>query len=124
MHVNAFAQVSAVCVQESTLSVCVLSREPDGKRHAVGRVLFPLEGELGLAGRVLWKDLELEDDAQVVTHPHPECKKVIPQAYDCLIPSVLRAGGRPDFSVLQFVSTAPLGGGFESTRPPAANRCR
>uniref|UniRef100_A0A3B3D6Q8 Synaptotagmin XV n=1 Tax=Oryzias melastigma TaxID=30732 RepID=A0A3B3D6Q8_ORYME len=57
-------QVSAVCVQESTLSVCVLSREPDGKRHAVGRVLFPLEGELGLAGRVLWKDLELEDDAQ------------------------------------------------------------
>uniref|UniRef100_H2MX05 Synaptotagmin XV n=1 Tax=Oryzias latipes TaxID=8090 RepID=H2MX05_ORYLA len=57
-------QVSGVCVQECTLSVCVLSREADGKRHAVGRVLFPLKGELGLAGRVLWKDLELEDDVQ------------------------------------------------------------
>ncbi|RVE59841.1 hypothetical protein OJAV_G00192400 [Oryzias javanicus] len=58
------ADVSAVCVQESTLSLYVLSREPDGKRHAVGRVLFPLKEELGLAGRVLWKDLELEDDVQ------------------------------------------------------------
>lgn len=60
-------QVSGVCVPQSTLSVCVLSVEQDGKRHAVGRVLFPLEGELGHAGRVLWRDLEKEDDTQV-TH--------------------------------------------------------
>lgn len=58
-------QVSGVCVHQSTLSVCVLSVEQDGKRHVVGRVLFPLEGELGHAGRVLWKDLETEDDTQV-----------------------------------------------------------
>uniref|UniRef100_A0A8C9X473 Synaptotagmin XV n=1 Tax=Sander lucioperca TaxID=283035 RepID=A0A8C9X473_SANLU len=58
-------QVSGVCVPQSTLSVCVLSVEQDGKRHAVGRVLFPLEGELGQAGRVLWRDLETEDDTQV-----------------------------------------------------------
>ncbi|KAE8284012.1 Synaptotagmin-15 Chr10Syt Synaptotagmin XV [Larimichthys crocea] len=57
-------QVSGVCVPQSTLSVCVLSVEQDGKRHAVGRVLFPLEGELGHAGRVLWRDLEKEDDTQ------------------------------------------------------------
>ncbi|TDG97828.1 hypothetical protein EPR50_G00211960 [Perca flavescens] len=57
-------QVSGVCVPQSTLSVCVLSMEQDGKRHAVGRVLFPLEGELGQAGRVLWRDLETEDDTQ------------------------------------------------------------
>ncbi|XP_022599102.1 synaptotagmin-15-like isoform X1 [Seriola dumerili] len=57
-------QVSGVCVPQSTLSVCVLSVEQDGKRHAVGRVLFPLEGELGQAGRVLWRDLETEDDTQ------------------------------------------------------------
>ncbi|XP_076616554.1 synaptotagmin-15 [Chaetodon auriga] len=57
-------QVSGVCVSQSTLSVCVLSVEQDGKRHAVGRVLFPLEGELGQAGRVLWRDLETEDDTQ------------------------------------------------------------
>lgn len=57
-------QVSGVCVPRSTLSVCVLSVEQDGKRHAVGRVLFPLEGELGQAGRVLWRDLETEDDTQ------------------------------------------------------------
>ncbi|TKS89580.1 Synaptotagmin-15 Synaptotagmin XV [Collichthys lucidus] len=56
--------VSGVCVPQSTLSVCVLSVEQDGKRHAVGRVLFPLEGELGHAGRVLWRDLEKEDDTQ------------------------------------------------------------
>lgn len=43
----------------------MLSMEKDGKRHAVGRVNFPLEGELGQAGRVLWKDLEPEDDKQV-----------------------------------------------------------
>ncbi|CAG5904217.1 unnamed protein product [Menidia menidia] len=36
----------------------------DGKRHAVGRVLFPLEGELAHAGRVLWRDLEPEEDTQ------------------------------------------------------------
>ncbi|XP_071400718.1 synaptotagmin-15 [Centroberyx affinis] len=57
-------QVSGVCVSQSTLSVCVLSVEQDGKRHAVGRVLFPLEGELGQAGRVLWRDLETEEDTQ------------------------------------------------------------
>ncbi|XP_070783610.1 synaptotagmin-15 [Enoplosus armatus] len=57
-------QVSGRCVPQSTLSVCVLSVEQDGKRHAVGRVLFPLEGELGQAGRVLWRDLETEDDTQ------------------------------------------------------------
>ncbi|KAM4624590.1 synaptotagmin-15 [Polymixia lowei] len=57
-------QVSGVCVSQSTLSVCVLSVEQGGKRHAVGRVLFPLEGELGQSGRVLWKDLETEDDTQ------------------------------------------------------------
>lgn len=58
-------QVSVMCVSQSTLSVCVLSVQPDGKRRAVGRVLFPLEGELGQAGRVLWRDLETEDDTQV-----------------------------------------------------------
>ncbi|KAM7370504.1 hypothetical protein PAMP_010045 [Pampus punctatissimus] len=56
--------VSGVCVSQSTLSVCVLSVAQDGKRHAVGRVLFPLEGELGQAGRVMWRDLETEDDTQ------------------------------------------------------------
>ncbi|XP_034415227.1 synaptotagmin-15 [Cyclopterus lumpus] len=61
-------QVSGVCVPQSTLSVCVLSVEQDGKRHAVGRVLFPLEGELGQAGRVLWRDLETED--------HPQCSEL------------------------------------------------
>lgn len=59
-----------MCVPQSTLSVCVLSVEQDGKRHAVGRVLFPLEGELGQAGRVVWRDLETEDDAQVPTDTH------------------------------------------------------
>ncbi|XP_060883488.1 synaptotagmin-15 isoform X1 [Labrus mixtus] len=57
-------QVSRVCVPQGTLSVCVLSVEQDGKRHAVGRVLFALEGELGNAGRVLWRDLETEDETQ------------------------------------------------------------
>ncbi|AWP17973.1 Synaptotagmin-15 [Scophthalmus maximus] len=57
-------QVSGVCVPQSILSVCVLSVVQGGKRHAVGRVLFPLEGELGQAGRVLWRDLETEDDTQ------------------------------------------------------------
>ncbi|KAM9716932.1 synaptotagmin-15 [Menidia menidia] len=57
-------QVSGVCVPQSTLSVCVLSVGKDGKRHAVGRVLFPLEGELAHAGRVLWRDLEPEEDTQ------------------------------------------------------------
>lgn len=63
-------QVSGVCVPQSTLSVCVLSVVQDGKRHAVGRVLFPLEGELGQAGRVLWRDLETEDDTQVHDNTH------------------------------------------------------
>lgn len=45
--------------------MCVLSVSVEGKRHAVGRVLFPLEGELGQAGRVLWRELETEDDTQV-----------------------------------------------------------
>lgn len=58
-------QVSAVCVLQSTLSVCVLSVDKHGKRHAVGRVLFPLEGELGQAGRVLWRDLDPEEETQV-----------------------------------------------------------
>ncbi|XP_041830551.1 synaptotagmin-15 [Melanotaenia boesemani] len=57
-------QTSGVYVHESTLSMCVLSVEQDGKRHAVGRVLFSLEGELGQAGRVLWRDLEPEEDTQ------------------------------------------------------------
>uniref|UniRef100_A0A3B4F8M3 Synaptotagmin-15-like n=1 Tax=Pundamilia nyererei TaxID=303518 RepID=A0A3B4F8M3_9CICH len=57
-------QVSALHVLHSTLSVCVLSVEQDGKRHVVGRVLFSLEGEFGQAGRVLWRDLETEEDPQ------------------------------------------------------------
>ncbi|XP_077959421.1 synaptotagmin-15 [Gasterosteus aculeatus] len=57
-------QVSCVCVPRSTLSVCVLSVGQDGKRHVVGRALVPLEGELGQAGRVLWRDLETEDHVQ------------------------------------------------------------
>lgn len=52
-------------MSRSTLSVCVLSVSHDGKRHAVGRVLFPLEGELGQAGRVLWRDLDTEKHHQV-----------------------------------------------------------
>lgn len=60
-------QVSAVRVPRSALSVCVLSTEQDGRRRAVGRILFPLEGELGQAGRVLWRDLETEGDTQVPT---------------------------------------------------------
>uniref|UniRef100_A0A8C5DG33 Synaptotagmin-15-like n=1 Tax=Gouania willdenowi TaxID=441366 RepID=A0A8C5DG33_GOUWI len=55
-------QVSAACVSQSTLSVCVLSVSLDGKRHAVGLVLFPMEGELAHGGRVLWKDLETEEE--------------------------------------------------------------
>ncbi|XP_061564105.1 synaptotagmin-15 [Cololabis saira] len=57
-------QVSGACVRQSTLSVCVLSSQQGGKRHAVGRVLFPLEGEHVQAGRVLWRDLEPEEDLQ------------------------------------------------------------
>ncbi|XP_053709455.1 synaptotagmin-15 [Synchiropus splendidus] len=57
-------QVSGVSVSQSTLSVCVLSVTQDCKRQAVGRVLFTLEGELGQAGRVLWRDLEPEDHTQ------------------------------------------------------------
>ncbi|XP_061666764.1 synaptotagmin-15 isoform X2 [Syngnathoides biaculeatus] len=54
-------QVSGVHVSQSTLSVCVLSVSHDCKHHAVGRVLFPLQGELGQAGRVLWRDLDTEN---------------------------------------------------------------
>lgn len=57
--------MSGACVHHSTVVVCVLSVEEDGKRHVVGRLLFPLGGELGQAGRVLWKELEPEDEAQV-----------------------------------------------------------
>ncbi|KAL0984091.1 hypothetical protein UPYG_G00136970 [Umbra pygmaea] len=51
-------QVSSVCVSQCVLSVCVLSVDQGGGRHTVGRVLFPLEGQLGEGGRLLWKDLE------------------------------------------------------------------
>lgn len=57
-------QVSAVCVPGSSLSVSVLSVSADGRRQAVGRVLFPLQGELGQAGRVLWRDLETDEEPQ------------------------------------------------------------
>ncbi|XP_051925682.1 synaptotagmin-15 [Hippocampus zosterae] len=57
-------QVSGAQVSRSTLSVCVLSVSHDGKRHAVGQVLFPLQGELGQAGRVLWRDLDTEKHHQ------------------------------------------------------------
>ncbi|XP_056433842.1 synaptotagmin-15 [Gadus chalcogrammus] len=57
-------QVSAVCVSESTLSVCVLSVAPQRKRRVVGRVLYPLEGQLGASGRVLWRDLETDTYTQ------------------------------------------------------------
>ncbi|XP_077482282.1 synaptotagmin-15 [Stigmatopora argus] len=53
-------QVSRARVSQCTLSMCVLSVSHDSKRHAVGQVLFPLHGELGQAGRVLWKDLDTE----------------------------------------------------------------
>lgn len=49
----------------------MLSTAQDGKRRAVGRILFPLEGELGQAGRVLWRDLETEEDTQVRTGKQP-----------------------------------------------------
>lgn len=71
-------QVSALRVLHSTLSVCVLSVEQDGKRHVVGRVLFSLEGEFGQAGRVLWRDLETEEDPQVHTkQPHTHTHTVL-----------------------------------------------
>lgn len=44
-----------------------MSVSADRKRRAVGRVLFPLEGELGQAGRVLWRELETVDVTQVCT---------------------------------------------------------
>uniref|UniRef100_A0A8P4KFY0 Synaptotagmin XV n=2 Tax=Dicentrarchus labrax TaxID=13489 RepID=A0A8P4KFY0_DICLA len=80
-------QVSGVCVPQSTLSVCVLSVEQDGKRHAVGRVLFPLEGELGQAGRVLWRDLETEDDTQVHTGTHTGRLHVVINAHNLSVAS-------------------------------------
>ncbi|XP_061612915.1 LOW QUALITY PROTEIN: synaptotagmin-15 [Phyllopteryx taeniolatus] len=58
-------QVSGVHVSQTTLSVGVLSVSHDCKRHAVGRVLFPLQGELGQAGRVLWRDLDTENHHHV-----------------------------------------------------------
>ncbi|XP_071266018.1 synaptotagmin-15 [Salvelinus alpinus] len=57
-------QVSGVCVSESVLSVYVLSVDRGGRHHAVGRVLFPIEGELGEGGRLLWRDLETKDEMQ------------------------------------------------------------
>uniref|UniRef100_A0A4W5NBB6 Synaptotagmin XV n=1 Tax=Hucho hucho TaxID=62062 RepID=A0A4W5NBB6_9TELE len=57
-------QVSGVCVSESLLSVYVLSVDQGGRHHAVGRVLFPIEGELGEGGRLLWRDLETKDETQ------------------------------------------------------------
>ncbi|XP_021431356.2 synaptotagmin-15 [Oncorhynchus mykiss] len=57
-------QVSSVCVSESVLSVYVLSVDQGGRHHAVGRVLFPIEGELGEGGRLLWRDLETKDEMQ------------------------------------------------------------
>ncbi|CAL8301033.1 unnamed protein product [Lota lota] len=57
-------QVSAASVSESTLSVCVLSVEPKRKRRVVGRVLYPLGGQLGPSGRVLWRDLETDTYTQ------------------------------------------------------------
>nr|XP_046211167.1 synaptotagmin-15 isoform X1 [Oncorhynchus gorbuscha] len=62
---NSFVfQVSGVCVSESVLSVCVLSVDQGGRHHTVGRVLFPIEGELGEGGRLLWRDLETKDEMQ------------------------------------------------------------
>lgn len=122
-------QVSALRVLHSTLSVCVLSVEQDGKRHVVGRVLFSLEGEFGQAGRVLWRDLETEEDPQVHTkQPHTHTHRT---AHECkaksswlLCLSVFRAGGCADISQLQYVPAAPFSGGFEGSRHTAAHRRR
>lgn len=121
-----FLQVSGVCVPQSILSVCVMSVTQDGKRQAVGRVLFPLEGELGQAGRVLWRDLETEDDTQVYTQMMHVDKiwsaSVLINPFKSL--SALRAGRRAGISELQSISAAPLCGGSEGSRPTAAHRCR
>lgn len=119
-------QVSGVCVHQSTLSVCVLSVEQDGKRQVVGRVLFPLEGELGHAGRVLWKDLETDDDTQVPVR----AEDVFMCSYELVIASfnalvtVFRAGWCAGISQLQSVSAASLCGGSEGSRATAAHRHR
>ncbi|XP_044033739.1 synaptotagmin-15 isoform X2 [Siniperca chuatsi] len=86
-------QVTGVCVPQSTLSVCVLSVEHDGKRHAVGRVLFPLEGELGQAGRVLWRDLETEDDTQCSELGDVQISLSYSPTLQCLSVVVLKARG-------------------------------
>lgn len=122
-------QVSGACVHQSTLSVCVLSVEQDGKHHVVGRVLFPLEGELGQAGRVLWKDLETKDDTQVPVQAEDVfmCTKLFIQAHNHSVIArltVFRAGRCADIAQLQPVSAAPLCGGFESSRTAAAHRHR
>ncbi|XP_067344637.1 synaptotagmin-15 isoform X1 [Channa argus] len=86
-------QVSGMCVPQSTLSVCVLSVEQDGKSHAVGRVLFTLEGELGQAGRVLWKDLETEDDTRCSELGDMQISLSYSPALQRLSVGVLRARG-------------------------------
>ncbi|KAM8836233.1 synaptotagmin-15 isoform 2-T3 [Spinachia spinachia] len=86
-------QVSYVCVPQSTLSVCVLSVGQDGKRHAVGRVLVPLEGELGQAGRVLWRDLETEDHVQCSEFGHVQISLSYSPSVQRLSVVVLRARG-------------------------------
>ncbi|KAM6896973.1 synaptotagmin-15 [Xenentodon cancila] len=100
-------QVSGVCVYQSTLSVCVLSLQQDGKRHAVGRVLFPLEGELVQAGRVLWRDLEPEEDLQCSELGDLEISLSYSSSLQRLSVVVLRARGlqmRPDVGVCVQVS--------------------
>lgn len=73
--------VSAACASQHPECVCVLSVEQDGKRHVVGRVLFSLEGEFGQVGRVLWRDLETEEDPQVHTkQPHTHTHRT---AHEC-----------------------------------------
>lgn len=74
--------MSGVCVPQSTLSVCVLSVGQVGRRQAVGRVLFPLQGELGQAGRLLWRDLETEDHTQVHTMKMPQHTPTQPRITD------------------------------------------
>ncbi|XP_003978198.1 synaptotagmin-15 [Takifugu rubripes] len=100
-------QVSAVRVPRSTLSVCVLSTEQDGRRRAVGRILFPLEGELGQAGRVLWRDLETEGDTQCSDLGDVQISLCYSPALQRLSVVVLRARGLqllPDAGVCVQVS--------------------
>lgn len=69
--------------------MCVLSVEKDGKRHAVGRALFPLEGELGQAGRVLWRDLDPEEVTQVNTNTSTHIHKEVINMLRMVLPSNL-----------------------------------